>query len=133
MRLAKVALYVQAVFYVASGLNHFWHGPFYNHIMPDHYSHPEALVKLSGVAEILGGIGLAVPVTRRFSALGLALMLIVFLDVHIFMILHSERFPEVPVWLLWARLPLQGILIGWALFYARRGSNRLESRDGRML
>lgn len=90
--------------------------------MPDHYSHPDALIALSGLAEILGGVGLLFPATRRTSAVGIALMLLVFLDVHQFMLRHPERFPEVPEWALWARLPLQFVLIAWALHYARNNN-----------
>jgi uncharacterized membrane protein len=117
---ASASLFAQSLFYFASGTNHFWHTSFYLHIMPDHYAHPLALVKLSGIAEILGGLGLLVSATRRFSALGIALMLVVFFDVHVFMLRHPARFPGVPEWLLWARIPLQFVLIAWALYYARR-------------
>ena len=119
---ARAGLIAQALFYVASGVNHFWHEHFYLHIMPDHYAHPLALVELSGVAEILGGVGLLVPATRRFSTVGIALMLVVFFDVHVFMLRHAERFPEMPAWVLWARIPLQLVLIAWALAYARTSS-----------
>jgi len=117
----SLGLVVQSIFYVASGVNHFWHEAFYLHIMPDHYAHPLALVRLSGIAEILGGLGLLLPATRRLSAAGIALMLVVFFDVHVFMLRHPGRFPEAPLWLLWARIPLQFVLIWWALIYARRG------------
>ena len=119
---------VQSFFYAASGVNHFWHPNFYLHIMPDHYAHPLMLVRASGVAEILGGIGLLVPVTRRFSAIGIAAMLVVFFDVHIFMLLHAARFPEVPGWVLWVRIPLQFLLIGWALYFARQREIRTAIR-----
>ena len=59
------------------------------------------------------------PATRRVSAIGLAAMLVVFLDVHLFMIRHAERFPNIPQAALWARLPIQALLIAWALRYAR--------------
>jgi len=121
---ARASLIAQSLFYVASGINHFWRQHFYLHIMPDHYSHPLALVKLSGVAEILGGLGLLLPATRRFSAVGIALMLVVFFDVHVFMLRHPGRFSEVPEWLLWARIPLQFVLIAWALYYSRRVAAR---------
>jgi uncharacterized membrane protein len=127
-RAARASLVVQSVFYVASGVNHFWHPNFYLHIMPDHYAHPLALVRLSGVAEILGGMGLLVPVTRRFSAVGIGAMLVVFFDVHFFMLRHAARFPEVPAWVLWARIPLQLLLIGWALYYARQREARTAIR-----
>jgi uncharacterized membrane protein len=127
-RAARASLVVQSVFYVASGINHFWHPNFYLHIMPDHYAHPLPLVELSGVAEILGGVGLLVPVTRRFSAVGIAAMLVVFFDVHIFMLRHAARFPEVPGWVLWARIPLQFLLIASALYCARQTEARTAIR-----
>lgn len=119
MRFAKASLIAQSLFYVFAGINHFWHPRFYVHIMPEHYAHPEALVCLSGVAEILGGIGLLVPFSRRASSLGIIVMLLVFFDVHIYMLRHADRFPEVPRSLLWARIPLQFALIAWALYNAR--------------
>ena len=127
MRFPRIGLLVQSLFYIAGGINHFVHKSFYLHIMPDHYSNPEALVKLSGVAEVLGGLGLLVPATRRFSAVGIALMLVVFFDVHQYMVRHPERFPEVPQWILWGRIPLQFVLIGWALHYARKEAWQITS------
>jgi uncharacterized membrane protein len=120
MNLSRASLIAQASLYFLGGINHFWHPGFYVHIMPDHYAHPEALVGASGAAEILGGIGLLVPATRRVSAAGIILMLIVFLDVHQFMLTHYRRFPEVPLWLLWSRIPLQFALIAWASIYLGR-------------
>jgi uncharacterized membrane protein len=120
MRLYHVSLIAQALLYVLGGINHFWHTGFYVHIMPDHYAHPEALVLASGAAEILGGIGLLAPATRRFSAAGIVLMLIVYFDVHVFMLMHAGQFPEVPAWILWARIPMQFVLIAWAAMYLRR-------------
>ena len=124
MRLYRVSLIAQASLYVLGGINHFWHTGFYVHIMPAHYAHPEALVLASGVAEILGGIGLLVPATRRFSAAGIVLMLIVYFDVHLFMLTHAGRFPEIPIWMLWTRILLQFVLIGWAGMYLRRERGR---------
>lgn len=127
MRRIQVGLFLQSLLYVASGINHFVHTPFYVHIMPDHYSDPAMWVQGTGVAEIAGGLGLLVPKTRRVAAGGLAALLIVFFDVHIFMLQHPERFPEAPRWLLWARIPLQFVLIGWAgkyLFAESLGDDR---------
>jgi uncharacterized membrane protein len=118
MHIAKVSLIVESLFYVAAGANHFVHPAFYIHIMPDHYSNPATWVALSGAAEIAGGVGLLLPVTRRAAAIGIAVMLVVFIDVHVFMLLHPERFAGIPVWGLWLRLPLQALLIAWALMYA---------------
>jgi uncharacterized membrane protein len=130
MRQWPVSLIFQSLFYVAGGINHFWHQSSYLNIMPDHYSHPEALVKISGAAEILGGIGLLVPGARRVSAAGISAMLVVFLDVHLFMLRHQDRFPTVPKWILWARLPLQAVLIAWAWHYTRRDAGTYSGQSG---
>jgi uncharacterized membrane protein len=119
MRLRRFSLVAQSLFYIASGINHLWHPDFYLHIMPDHYFHPATLVLLSGEAEILGGVGLLIPPTRRVSAYGIALMLVVFLDVHQFMLRHPERFAAIPEWILWARVPLQFALIAWAWSFTK--------------
>jgi uncharacterized membrane protein len=55
-------------------------------------------------------------------------MLVVFFDVHFFMLGHAARFPEVPVWVLWARIPLQFLLIGWALYFAWQRETRAVIR-----
>jgi uncharacterized membrane protein len=126
MRIPRLGLFAQSLFYVAAGVNHFWHPGFYRHIMPDHYSNPDAMVQLSGLAEILGGLGLLHPLTRRVSATGIALMLVVFFDVHLYMVRHPERFREVPEWALWSRIPLQFALIAWAGAYARGGDQSTD-------
>jgi len=118
MRIAKLGLLVESLFYIAAGSNHFVHPAFYIHIMPDHYPNPATWVALSGGAEIAGGVGLLLPITRRAAAIGIAMMLVAFLDVHVFMLLHPERFPGFPGWGLWLRLPMQALLIAWALVYA---------------
>ena len=117
--LRTIGLVVQSLFYVAAGVNHFWHSRTYVAIMPPHYSHPLGLVQVSGAAEILGGIGLLAPATRRFCAWGIIAMLVVYFDVHLSMALHPERFAPLPAWVLYARLPLQFVLIAWAYAYAR--------------
>ena len=128
MRASRVSLIAQSLLYMAAGVNHFWHEGFYRRIMPDHYAHPDGWVLLTGAAEILGGIGLLHPKTRRAAAIGITLMLIGYFDVHIFMLSHRGRFPEVPRWALDARIPMQFLLIAWALQFAR-SQKRLPGRD----
>jgi len=122
----RIGLVVQAALYVAAGVNHFWHSGMYVAIMPPHWSHPLALVWVSGVAEVLGGVGLLVPLSRRFAAWGLVAMLVVYFDVHVWMALHPWLFAGVPRWLIYARLPLQFVLIAWAWVYARRDVSYLS-------
>jgi uncharacterized membrane protein len=77
------------------------------------------LVLISGAAEIAGGAGLLIPRTRRYAALGLAVLLFAVFPANIWMAQHHDRF-GVPPWLLWIRLPLQIPLIYWALRYTRK-------------
>jgi uncharacterized membrane protein len=132
--LRLVGLVAQSLLYVAAGINHFWHSATYVAIMPSHYSHPLGLVQISGAAEILGGVGLLLPLTRRFSAWGIIAMLLVYFDVHIFMLQHAaDRFANLPVALLYARLPLQLVLIAWAWAYTRPApSNAGTNHRGRI-
>ena len=122
--LYRMGLVTQAIFYVAAGINHFWHTAMYVAIMPPHYTHPVELVQISGVAEVLGGVGLLVPWSRRFAAWGIVAMLVVYFDVHLYMALHTDRFAAIPAWVIDARLPLQLLLIAWAGVYAARPSER---------
>jgi len=119
-------LWVMAIGYFFAGINHFIHPVMYLAIMPPYLPWPQELVQVSGVTEILGGLGLLIPDgfvfarIRAFSASGIVLMLIAFLPVHINMCLHPDMFPQTPLWAIWARLPLQLPLIAWAWYYTRR-------------
>jgi uncharacterized membrane protein len=130
MGLRRVSLVAQSLFYMAGGVNHFWHESIYRRIMPGHYTHPDGWVLLTGAAEILGGIGLLHPRTRRAAAAGIALMLVGYFDVHIFMLRHRERFPDVPHWALVGRIGLQFLLIAWALQLARCENRLARERLG---
>jgi len=120
MRKPNLSLTLESLLYIAAGINHFWHEDFYASIMPDHYTHLRTLVELTGAAEIAGGLGLLSWKTRRHAAFGIVLMLLGYFDVHIHMLRHADRFPTVPRWALWARIPLQFALIAWAAQYARK-------------
>ena len=131
MSLRRYGLIAQSLFYLISGVNHFWHSGTYRPLMPGHYSNPDLMIYLSGAAELLGGTGLLAPIPKiqRAAALGVMATLVVFLDVHLFMIGHADRFPGIPVWLLWARLPMQGLLIAWAWTYFRKPEQLYRSRN----
>ncbi len=74
---------------------------------------------LSGAAEVAGGLGLLLPATRRWAAWGLLALLVAVFPANVYMVgLATEL--HIPAWVLWARLPLQVPLIGWAWLYARR-------------
>lgn len=127
--LRKASLVLQSLLYVAAGVNHFWHTATYTAIMPPHWHRPVFWILLTGLLEILGGIGLLVPQTRRWAAWGIIAMLLVYFDVHVYMLAHhADRFQPIPVWALWLRLPLQFVLIGWAWIFTRRHTEGLIHR-----
>ena len=118
--LYRAGLVTQSMLYVAGGVAHFALTRAYIPIMPTHYSDPAAWVRFTGVAEVVGGLGLLAPKTRRAAAWGIVLMLVVYFDVHFYMLQNSAKFTSIPKWALEARIPLQFVLIAWAYVYTRR-------------
>ena len=69
---------------------------------------------MSGAAEIAGGLMVLNPSTRRAgSAFSIATLLAVF-PANVHMAINADDFKHVDEGLLWARLPLQAVLIVWA-------------------
>ena len=109
------------VFMVAAGVNHFIAPDTYVAMMPAMLPAPSALVAISGVAEILGGLGLILPATRRFAAWGLIALYVAVFPANVNMAVNQLPLghSSVPSWALWARLPLQVVLIAWAWWFTR--------------
>jgi uncharacterized membrane protein len=120
MREGRVAARIlMGLVYVAAGIGHFIATHVYMSIVPDYLPAHRELVLISGAAEIAGGIGVLIPQTRRAAAWGLVVLLVVVMPANIWMAQHAERYPSVPLWVLWLRLPLQVLLIWWAWQYGR--------------
>lgn len=111
--MTTLSLYLQALIYIVAGLNHFIRPKGYLAIMPPYIPAHQLMVMLSGVAEMVLGIGLLFPPTRSISAWGLMLLLVAVFPANVYMA-TSNRFRKFPAWLRWARLPLQGFLLWWA-------------------
>ncbi|MEB3886665.1 DoxX family protein [Lyngbya sp. CCY1209] len=67
---------VLAVCMLVAGTLHFAASEPFIRIVPDFLPAPAALVYISGVIEILLGIGLLIPATRRLSAWGLVALFV---------------------------------------------------------
>jgi len=100
-----------------AGIMHFVKPKMYMRIMPQYLPNHKLLVLLSGVAEIILGIGVCFPITKNFSIYGLVLMLAVFLLVHFYMLSSKKASAGFPKWLLLLRLPIQFVLMYWAYSY----------------
>lgn len=110
---------VFGLLFVATGANHLRDPKFYESIMPPYLPWHYALVILSGIAEIVLGIGLLIPKLSAYAAWGILLLLIAVFPANVHMVMHQELYPHVPSIALWLRLPLQGVLIAWAYWYTR--------------
>jgi uncharacterized membrane protein len=110
-----------ASFFIGAGVNHFLMPRAYERIVPPWLSgQSRRVVQLSGVAEMVGGVGVLVPSTRRVSGLGLIALLVAVFPANLHMARAPERFPRIPRWALYARLPLQPLMVLWAWRATRR-------------
>ena len=110
-------LYLMAALYVFAGLMHFIRPKIYLRVMPNYLPAPKFLVLLSGVFEILLGIGLCFRETKDLAIYGIIAMLLVFLLVHFYMLKGEKESAGFPKWLLVMRIPLQFLLMYWAYAY----------------
>lgn len=127
----RVSIGALAAFVTGAGVMHFVSPQFFIDIVPDYLPNAELLVFISGVFEILGGVGLLVAQTRRFAALGLVALFIAVFPANIHMAIHHitpTGAPTLPSWMPWARLPLQGLFIWWAYGIAARQQRAARSR-----
>jgi uncharacterized membrane protein len=76
------------------------------------------IVALSGVGEIAGGLAVAHPTTRRLGGWWLLALLLAVFPANVHVAVNPEQVPgldlrRVPRWALWARLPLQPLMMVW--------------------
>lgn len=106
---------------VAVGITHFVNPGTYVAMVPPQLPSPLALVYVSGVAEIAGGVGLMIPRLRRLSSFGLIALYIAVFPANVHMALAGLPFAghAVSAWVLWGRLPLQVLFIAWAYWVGK--------------
>lgn len=109
------------VFFLSAGVNHFVMPRAYAAIVPPSLDdRAERLVTISGVAEIAGGVGVLLPRTRRAAGLGLIALLAAVFPANLHMARSPDSFPRIPRWALYARLPLQPLMMRWVWRATRR-------------
>jgi uncharacterized membrane protein len=110
-------LYLMAILYIAAGINHFIKPKIYLRIMPNYLPNHKLLVTLSGLAEIILGIMVCIPLLKNIAITLIILMLLVFLTVHFYMISNEKASAGLPKWVLVLRIPMQFALMYWAYSY----------------
>jgi uncharacterized membrane protein len=124
----RIALFGVALFFVGAGVAHFANTAFFVAIVPPYLPAALALVYLSGVCEILGGLGVLLAATRRLAGWGLLALLAAVYPANVHMALHPELFPDLSPAALVARLPLQFVLAAWVWVATHPGPREGEAR-----
>jgi uncharacterized membrane protein len=121
-----ISRFALALFFIVAGIAHFITPARYLAIVPYYFPWPAAIVVVSGVAEILGGLGVCFRATRRAAGWWLIALLIAVFPANIHAISNGMIIGghALPLWLLWARLPFQLLFIAWVYRVCLRPSDR---------
>jgi uncharacterized membrane protein len=121
-KIEKNSLWLTAFFYIGAGISHFFAVNFLVEIVPDILPAKEFIIYLTGVIEIILGIGLLNPKTRELSAWLIFFMLLSYLWAHIEMLikqdyftelLHLTEYTETPGIFYYGRIGLQFVMMYW--------------------
>lgn len=121
-RRKEILRVILSVSMITIGITHFLNPTPFVRIVPAILPNPLLLVYVSGLFEVLGGIGLLIPVISVAAAWGLVALFVAVFPANINMAVNQltiEGIPHQPV-LYWVRLPFQAVLIVWALWYTKR-------------
>jgi len=114
-RRVRFARRTLAAFWIFAGAMHFIRPRFYDAIMPPPLDRrAREVTYVSGVAEIAGGVAAAAGPPRVARWWLLATCFGVY-PANVWMALRPEKFPDVPRWALYARLPVQ-VLFAWHIW-----------------
>ncbi len=113
-----VVMGLAAIFLVA-GAAHLIKPAMFHRIMPPWIRKWKVGVNyLTGAAEMICAVALLFGDTRQVAAWGIVVILIVVFPANVYMLQDERASLGLPAWVLWARLPLQVMLILAALWIA---------------
>lgn len=114
--------WLAATLFIVAGVSHFFATDLLASTVPPSFPAPRLLVQISGVAEIVGGVGLLVPALRRAAGWGLILLLIAVFPAHIQTATHPQNYAHLglPTWVFWVRMPFQLLFIAWVWYVSLR-------------
>jgi uncharacterized membrane protein len=108
-----------AAFFTLAGVMHFVIPKRYEAIVPPYIPiSPQRAVVVSGVAEVAGGLAVVPQATRGLARWWLIALLVAVFPANVHMAVSPEAIrgldpQRVPAWALWARLPLQPLMVWW--------------------
>jgi uncharacterized membrane protein len=116
--LINILRHLLVVFYVGAGSYHFINPGFYLALIPDYLPFPEIINDVSGILEIILGIGVATKRFRKISVIGIIILLILFIPSHLYFIQTGSCVDDglcVSPWVAWIRLVIiHPLLMYWA-------------------
>ncbi len=112
-------LLLLSIFFTYAGIDHLVSPDFYVSIMPPWIPAHLELVYLSGVFEVMGGVGVLIPRFRALAGAGLVALLVAVYPANLYMAFNPELFPDIPVAALYVRLALQFVAFYWAYSVTR--------------
>ncbi len=107
-----------ALLYIGFGAAHLALWRRFMPIMPPLIPYPEQVVLFTGACEIVGGLGMLQPATRRWSGIALALYAVCVFPANLYHAFAHVDVPGLPSswWYHGPRLLLQPLFFWWALF-----------------
>ncbi len=102
-------------FFLAAGALHFVKPRPYEAIVPPWVPRAREAVIASGAAEMVGGAAALSERMPRFTRWWLTALLVGVFPANVHMAANPDQVEGlgIPRWLLWARLPVQGLLVAW--------------------
>ena len=122
MKLKSLLIYIMGIGYIWIGFQHFIDTSFFLKIMPPSFPLHKESVHVSGVLEILFGIGIIIKKTRLYASWGIILLLIAVYPANIYLAFSEDAQQAIGIssfFASWVRLPIQFVLIGLAYFSSK--------------
>ena len=122
MKLKSLLIYIMGIGYIWIGFRHFIDTSFFLKIMPPSFPLHKESVHVSGVLEILFGIGIIIKKTRLYASWGIILLLIAVYPANIYLAFSEDAQQAIGVssfFASWVRLPIQFLLIGLAYYISK--------------
>ena len=118
-----LSIIVMSVFYINVGIKHFTDPYWFLHIIPPFLERVGLeLVYISGFFEILFGLMLIIPKTRKLASYGLILLLIAVYPANLYLAFYEEPQKLIGISSFaasWVRLPIQFIFLGLAYWHSK--------------
>lgn len=106
-----------AIFYIASGVNHFRKPLFYRKLIPAYLPHKMTFNEIAGVLQIIFGLYLFLPSFAGLSAWFILLLLLLLLPANFYVCFSKKVNLGLPKWVLFLSIPMQFLLMFWAYNY----------------